>query len=348
MVKEMRYYIFGMDGERPVECAKELKERGFSAVVSPPGERAAEEAKEAGLEIWGCIGAFSMHEDDPEEWLAEDAFGERRRWFGSGCPNENALWDRGLSAIEKWKKWGAKGIFADGARFASPCPGTELFASCFCPRCMELGKKLGYDMNGMRRRVRLYTKMPDLLPPADWLRFREECTGRWFSAFSERVRSAGMISASFIFTPGLSGLVGQTPEAARELHLVAPMLYRRYRPKPGIATLNDEFAALHRLYAGRGDAAAAQTILAHTGVQTKFDNADDIWQNGFEPGIIGSETARAKRMYNAPVAPILQLDDERLDESIRCAKQAGADAIGFFAYSEEGMRHLPDLNETER
>lgn len=339
--------MFGMDGEKPEECAKALSQRGVGAVVSPPSERAAEAVRQAGMDVWGCIGAFSLRGGDPDEYLAEDAFGKRRRWFGSGCPNEKALWERGFAQIEKWKKWGAKGVFADGARFASPCPGTELYASCFCPRCMALGEELGYDMKGMRRRVRLYMTMPDLLPPADWLRMREECTGRWFAAFAQEVRAAGMQPGSFIFAPGLCALVGQTSTAAQALEVVSPMLYRLYRPRPGIATLNDEYASLYELYQKRADGSPGKTICEHTGMQMPFGSAEEIRLNGFAPEAIGFETLRAKQMYDKPVAPIIQLEDEKLAQSIACAKEAGADAIGFFAYTREGLERLPDLNEIE-
>lgn len=341
----MRFYMFGMDGVRPEDCARDLKARGFSAVVSPPNARAAEAVHAQEMEVWGCIGAFSMREGDPQDWLAEDAFGERRRWFGSGCPNEPALWERGFLQIETWKNMGASCVMADGARFASPCPGNELFFSCFCPRCMAQGQKMGFDMETMRESVRLYANTPDLPPPAQWLRFREQCAKAWFSQFASRVQATGMTPGSFLFTPGLAPFVGQTPSAVETLAIAAPMLYRKYSHRPGIACLNDEYASLFRQYAARADADPARSIREQTGMHMPFDNADDIWQNGFEPEAIGLETARAGRMYRAKIAPILQLDDDMLDLSVRCAAGAGADAIGFFAYSREKMACLPDLQQ---
>ena len=345
MVMQMRFYMFGMDGERPGECARELKAKGVSVVVSPPDEKAAQALRDEGLDIWGCIGAFSMKDSDPEDWLSEDAFGEKRRWFGSGCPNERALWERGFDQISRWKSMGAKAVLADGARFASPCPGTELFLSCFCPRCMEKGAQMGYDMEKMRESVQKWAKTPGMTLPEEWLRFREECTAAYFSEFARRVRAEGMECGSFVFAPSLGNSVGQTEKSTRGLDIIAPMLYRKYLPRPGIATLNDEYASLWRFYEARGDADIAEQIEAECGTGMPGKNADGIWQNGFAPEAIGTETAQAKAGYGGLTAPILQLDDDRLAQTIGSAAAAGADAIGFFMYNEEGMRKMPGLAE---
>lgn len=344
MVIRMFYYMFGMDEEQPEKCARELRTRGFSAVINPPSERAVEALHAQGLDVYGCIGAFSMQDEDPPEWLSEDAFGKRRRWFGSGCPNEPMLAERGFQQIENWKKLGAKGVLGDGARFASPCPGTELFFNCFCSRCMALGRKMGFDMEAMRERVRKYATVPDAPLPNEWLRFREQCTARWFVEFSVRANNEGMLSGSFVFAPSLGALVGQTPVAAKPLQIVAPMLYRRYLPHPGIACLNAEYASLYRLYTQRGDRNPTKNIFAETGVQIPAADAETIQENGFAPQIIAQETARAKDNYSGIIAPILQLDDEQLGESVRSAVEGGAEAIGFFAYNRKAMQYMPELD----
>ncbi len=338
----MLYYMFGMDAKVPAECAKMLKKRGFGAVVSPPTDEAAQAVRDAGMQVWGCVGAFSMREGDPDEYLAEDAFGSRRKWFGSGCPNERALWERGFGQIEIWKKRGAARVLGDGARFASPCPGTELFLSCFCPRCMQKGKELGFDMEKMRADVRAWSQTPGMNIPQEWLRFREECVREYFDEFSARIHAAGMESGSFIFADSLAGIVGQTPEATKSLDVVAPMLYRKYVPRPGIACLNDEYASLFAFYKQRGDENAADVIFAENGVRVPAENAQEIHDIGFAPQAVGDETSRAAKRNDALVAPILQLDDEELGKSIASAKENGAQEIGFFAYSEQGLAYLPE------
>lgn len=338
----MYYYIFGMDGSDPLQCAKMLRARGFSGVVNPPDRQSAQAVRAAGMDVWGCIGAFSLRPEDPPEYLAQDAFGERRRWFGSGCPNEPELTRRALVAMEQWKQWGARGVLADGARFASPCPGTELFLSCFCPRCMALGAKMGYDMKGMRQSVRLWSQTPGMRVPGEWLRFREECTRRWFERFAACAREGGLECGAFVFAPSLGALVGQTSASTAGLSIAAPMLYRRYSHRPGIACLNDEYASLHRFYAQRGDTAPNAQIALETGAQMPAQSAQEIWQNGFAPQDIARETARAQ--YAGVLAPIVQLDDDNLAQTIRQIRDAGARAIGFFAYTKEDIAKMPCLS----
>lgn len=345
MVKNMLFYMFSMDAKESEKCAREMKARGIGAVVNPPDERAAQALQKEGLDIYGCIGSFSMRDEDLEEYLAEDAFGQRRRWFGSGCPNEKALWERGFDQISKWKKMGAKGVLADGARFASPCPGNELFLSCFCPRCMEKGAQMGFDMAQMREDVCAWSKTPGMRIPEEWLRFREECTAIYFAEFASRVRAQGMECGSFVFTPCIGQIVGQTEESVRGLDIVAPMIYRQYKSRPGIATLNGEFAGLWQFFEQRGDKDLAEYIGPQFGMYLTDDSADAIWENGFEPETICAEVIMAKVGYGGMIAPIIQLDDDRLAESIECAAASGADAIGFFMYNEEGLKNLPDLGK---
>lgn len=341
----MRYYMFGMDADTPEECAREMRLRGISTVVGPPNVRAAEACRKEGLCVYACFGAYGMRSGDPDAWLSEDAFGNRRRWFGSGCPREDALFERNLTdGIQKAKATGASGILADGLRFASPAPGSELFLSCFCPRCREKGEKLGFDMDAMRSDVQAFAKTPGRMPPEKWLAYREACVAEGFSAFRKRVEGEGLESGSFVFADSLSALVGQTARAAQGLSILAPMLYRRYRKRPGIACLNDEYAALYALYESRGDADPALEIERFTGVAPPSGGTEAILERGFEPSAIAWKTARARSKFSGRLAPILQLDDERLRESIRAAVESGADSVGFFAYEKESFANMPELH----
>lgn len=344
MVKKTSFYMFGMDGQRPQECAELLKERGIDAVVAPPDEQAAQAALQAGLDVWGCIGAFSLQADDPQEYYAEDALGRRGEWFGSGCPNEDALWQRNLAKIGRWRELGARGVFVDGARFASPCPGTEPFLSCFCKRCMAQGERAGYDMEKMRRDVRAWAQKPGTDAPRDWLRFRSECIGRRMAQFTGTVHNSAMQSGAFVFAPSLAPLVGQTEEALAGLDIVAPMLYRRYRQRPGIACLNAEYESLWHFYENRGESDISRAVFAQTGVLPQKTGAQEIWLSGFLPDAVGEETSRAAKQTKGVLAPIVQLDDDRLADTIGCAVQAGAQAVGFFAYTKEDIAKMPRLS----
>lgn len=339
----MRYYMFSMDAERPEDCAREMRLRGISAVVSPPSARAAEACHREGLDVYACLGAFGMKKGDPDSWLSRDAFGDARKWFGSGCPCEDALFTRNLNAsIDVAKAVDAKGIFADGLRFASPAPGDELFFSCFCPQCMAYGEKLGFDMERMRAETFAFAKTPGAAVPADWLAFRETRIREAFSVFRARLDEEGLASGAFTFADSLAPLVGQTANATKGLSILAPMLYRRYRKRPGIACLNDEYAALCELFQSRGDADPAASISMLTGVSPTGDG-DAIRDNGFAPPVIAKETARSRKAFSGVLAPILQLDDELLSQSVRAATEAGADAVGFFAYDKEWFSKMPEL-----
>ena len=345
------YYLYRMDRDRPEECARDLKARGFTAVVAPPTPGAARACREAGLEVYACLGAFSLREGDPEEYLAEDAFGVRKPWFHSGCPNEPALLARSLArAAALAAEEGTAGVFLDGARFASPEPGEEPFVSCFCPRCMEKGRALGFDMDRMRREARAFAAVPGAPVPEDWLRFRAECTREVFAAYNTAVRAAGKKAGAFVFAPSLARLVGQGfvydgSGGPEQPDLLAPMLYRLYGERPGTACLNSEYAALAAFFQRRGDEDVSAEIARLTGVTPPAGDPDRLRADGFSPEAIARETLAASAGQGT-LAPILQLDDGRLAESVAAARAAGAAAVGFFAYAPDKMSFLDPLTET--
>ena len=337
-------YLFGLDRDEPRKCAQTLKKMGFEAVVSPGGQDAAQACRDEGLAVWACVGAFSLREGDPESYLAEDAFGRRRPWFHSGCPNEPALWARSL---ERAAQAGAEAVFLDGARFASPEPGEELFLSCFCPRCMRKGEALGYDMEKLRADVRRFAETPGAPVPEEWLLLRRETVREYFAAFNRAVRSAGAKAGAFVFAPSLARLVGQgfvyEGESGPEVpDLLAPMLYRRYAPRPGIACLNAEYAALAEFLRRRGDGDVPARIEQITGVRVPQAEPERLREEGFPPESVARETAAASAS-GAVLAPILQLDDERLPESVSAAREGGAEMVGLFAYRREFARFLEKL-----
>ena len=333
----MRYYMFGMDNCRSAECAKDLRGRGIDTVVGVSGA-CAEAAAREGLRVIACYGAFAGNADSP---MAESASGEKGVWFGSGCPcdEENAR-GRIDAAIRVAKDCGAEEVWADGARFASPEPVHENFFSCFCPECMRRGAEAGFDMEKMRADVLAFGRTAETPVPAEWLRFRAWRIGEYFKSFAEQAHAAGLKAGSFVFADSLSRLVGQSAEAVSCLDTLAPMLYRRYAEPVGTACLNSEYAALYTRFAARGDRDPAESIRLLTGVRMPADSAETIRGEGFGCARIGIETAAARKSFAGTLAPILQLDDDRLDESIRSARDAGADAVGFFMWKREFVPYL--------
>ena len=110
------------------------------------------------------------------------------------------------------------------------------------------------------------------------------------------------------------------------------MLYRQYREPDGPATLNHEYHWLEHHFGRENVKRLTGTVLPK-----------NVLQAGFEPSVLEAETRAAQS--SALLAPILQLDDERLPESIAAARRGGAQAVGFFAYNAEAIKLLPKLTE---
>ena len=331
-------YLFGIDAKQPDACARTFKERGIQAVVASPTPVVAEACARHGLDLYACVGALSIAgKTDVKPCL--DVYGQPRVWFGSGCPNDPALLEARLEQAERIANTpGLAGIFLDGARFASPASfeGLEAFYTCFCPNCVERAETIGMDLSRMAEAVRRFAAGEDDLPPADWLTFRSRCTGRVMARFRETILSVnpGLKLGAFVFAASLGGLVGQTEEACAGFDILAPMLYRCYPDKFGTACLNHEYAALLRLLK---PGAAQARVRAITGV----DVSADVLEAGFPPEHVVEETRRHRASTSALLAPILQLEDERLAESMEAVRRAGADGVGFFAYRPELIHYLP-------
>ena len=330
----MQFYMFQMDESQPERCAEMLARRGFSAVVGVSSARSIAALRENGLRAYGCAGAFGLRPGDAK---CVDVDGAERVWFSSGCPNDPA------AAARREREWraaarteGLSGLFIDGLRFASPASpeGFESLFTCFCPHCEAKMRELGMDPAAIRREVRRWRDGERPLPPAEWLAFRRETVDRQTRRFCDVVRAENpsLKLGAFLFPPSLGALVGQTTSCYAPLDVVAPMLYRQYREPDGPAALNHEYHWLERRF-GR------ENVERLTGAVLP----ENVLQAGFEPSVLTAETRAAQS--SALLAPILQLDDARLSESIAAARRGGAQAIGFFAYSAEAMDALPNLSE---
>lgn len=340
----MMTYLFGMDREQPDACARMFRAHGIQAVVASPTPAVAEACARHGLALYACVGALSIAgQTDVKPCL--DMEGAPRVWFGSGCPNDSALLEARLAQAEQIAKTpGLTGIFLDGARFASPASaeGTEAFYTCFCPNCMERAEAMGLDWPQTAEALRRFASGQDELPPPAWLAFRSHCTGQVMARFRERFHAANpsLKLGAFVFAASLGPLVGQTAQAWEGFDIIAPMLYRQYPAQFGPACLNHEYAALLRLMEP-GSRPAKARVKAMTGVEA----CPDVLEAGFPPEHLFEETQRHRAQTSALLAPILQLEDGRLAESVEAVSRAGAEGVGFFAYRPELAGYVPDFSK---
>ena len=340
--KTMKNFVFGMDTNHPAESARMIRERGCDAVVlGDAGPDVVNALEKEGLELYLCFGAYGVPKDS--ERLSEDAFHTPRRWFSSGCPNDWENAEKHLNAIlaKAASLPTVRGILVDGARFASfaSVEGVESFFTCFCPRCMQAMKEMGLDAETIRKTVgRLMQKRSpqpgDEVLLKQWLSFREKTVQKYMDRFASRVHElrSDLLAAAFIFAPSLGLFVGQTPAACHSLDAVSHMLYRDYHQTYGVACLGHEWAALVE---GFGE--STQAFLNACGADPAFrvtKPADELLHGGFEPEWVGLEVTQARKAYpNQQLWPIIQLDDDRVQETAHHSRQNGADAVGLFAYS---------------
>ncbi len=327
----MFLYMFGIDAQSPEESANELASLGISAVVCAPETRCIRAVRRAGMQAFACVGAFSLEKGDA---LCVDVDAHPRAWFGSGCPCDPEPVPRRMDALRRLAETdGLSGIFIDGARFASPSSGegTQSLFTCFCPHCRDEMRRMGCDPDEVRKAVAGWRDGAMPLPPEEWFLFREEIIRRRMEEFVDTVRSVNpsLLTGAFVFPASLGRLVGQTCRSAASVDLLAPMIYRRYAEAPGTATLNHEYNALIGLF-GRERAR----------LLTGVDAPEDVLHSGFPPVSLRNET-----LYAHPrLMPILQLDDDKLAESLSAVRSAGAEGAGFFMYQKELLRNLRVLN----
>lgn len=349
----MYRYIFGFDKTDPVKCARELKRKGVSAVVTDAsGALFAPVLSDEGLDVYLCYSAFSLDNDtDPNRYCA-DVWGNPRVWFSSGCPNDAALAENRMQSILDSVNPYIKGIFVDGARFASfaSSEGTDAFFTCFCPCCMEKMHASGLDAQAIRTAVSSlkHSLHDDMHLVRDWLSFRSACVKHYMDTFAQRVHAmdTSLKAGAFIFEPFLAPFVGQTMDACASLDIIAPMLYRNYPHTDGPACMGHEWSALYRMF---GDNTPA--LLSITGLDghplskgiSYTAEAVRVLTDGFGPSDVGRcvKTARSLLQPCQSLWPIIQIEDDLLNCTERCAFENGADAIGYFAY---GQALLPDRN----
>ena len=360
----MRYWMHGVGNDIP-SSIRLLKNLGFEAVVGND-QVMIDEANAVGLDVYLCSGAFGAHGkfSDPK-YLAQDINGKPQLWFNSTCPNDPEVRQHNLENIVLMTRTkGIKGILIDGARFASPASSTDpdAFYTCFCSTCEKKACDLGFNFKHMKKAVEaLYQRinhdrsidLSDYIKGlVDWLAFRRVCTTEHLINFSKTVKNQnpGLLTGIYIFSPSIAPLVGQNyHDLQKHMDIFSPMIYRHYKAKEGPACLNFELSVIAQelgkslLPMDR----AISLISSITGIEiTEISSPDDIL-NGLSPKSIGNETQKAKAAIsdNDQLVPIIQLDDERLAESIAEAEKAGADCINFFVYNDKLMEEKREVFE---
>jgi hypothetical protein len=361
----LKYWMYGLPKDDKRESVDFLKQKGFNCLVTAPDEKAAELASEAGMEFYACIGAYSR-EGFSDECLSVDINGDRRVWFNSTCPNRSDVREANIEAIDRVaRSEGVRGIFIDGCRFASPASGLDAFFTCFCPVCEKKSEAMGYDFPAMKRDVgelykiisgasvevgwnaiargifnllHLLVRFPGVI---EWLRFREECTTEHISALSKVVRSAkkGSSFGIYSFTPLLSPLVGQSYVKMRDhIDVFSPMIYRNYPPPDGPACLNRELYEIaswfERVSASEDEKLSILFNLC--GYPIRYWNLSQL-DKELPIEAIEWETKKARALIGGgkELAPIIYLDDDRIEDGVGAVREGGADGVAFFIYKEE-------------
>lgn len=343
----MPRYVFGFDKSDPVNCARALKSRDITAVVTDiSGSSLAEALMQEGLDVYLCYVAHPLNARETQP--CQDVFGHSRIWFASGCPNDESLAQRHLNAVLQAIRPGIKGVLVDGARFASFASpeGLDAFLTGFCPRCLRRMDEMGLDIDAIQGAVRAL-RNPSLPINTEgfqaFLSFRSQCVQSYMDHFARTIHAVSptLKAGAFIFDPFLAPFVGQTMLACKSLDIIAPMIYRRYPYDQGPACLNHEWAQLRRLMGDRTDQYLSLAGVGDTPLSIRSRTADEILKSGFEPEQVFLSIKKARSLIRPHqfLWPILQLEDTSVKACTDHAFAAGADAVGYFAY---GQGELPE------
>jgi hypothetical protein len=160
--------------------------------------------------------------------------------------------------------------------------------------------------------------------------FRNSAMKEYFSRVYRDIKASnpGLLVAAFIFPASLAGYVGQ--RRVTDVDILAPMIYRLYPHSEGPACLNHEWSAL---------SAMTDINWQSLGMKTNAATAEELLTLGFEPEMLRSETEAVKGLAKK-LMPIIQIEDNRLANSITQIEAAGADGCGFLAYSKENMKYF--------
>jgi len=364
VVAEPKYWMHGINGEKPQETAQALRDAGFNVVVAG-GAAVIEAVNKAGMEAWLCGGGFPLVRDE-DDVKAMDILGAPQVWFGSGSPNCPEVREASIKSYQNMAKTeGIKGILVDGCRFGSPGSGLMPFLTDFSPHAGAKADTLGFDFSLMKRdvtrlhktltgaedaekRAPSWVSMPCGIAEwlvehpgvVEWLRFRRACTTEHFMALAEIIHGAGLRMGVYIFSPCLAPLVGQSYEDLRAfVDVFAPMIYRNYPDHPGPACLNWELTEVPRELGLAGtpeEKAVMDMILAYAGfADLPGEHTIAAVEKALPPEAVGRETQRARDLIGGKeLAPIIYIDDPEMATTAQLVRDAGADGVNFFVYKD--------------
>ena len=372
----MEFWMYGIDGNDKYESFRILKEVGIKSVVTGYDEEVIDMASEFLMDIYLCSGTYGASGSfSDERYLSEDINGNRHIWFGSTCPNKEEVRKYNIDTLKQWSsRKEIKGIYIDGARFASPCssPDFNAFFTCFCHDCELKADSLGFNFMRMKKDVeKLHNSFFGKLHDAcgknyiqgefdmitffqeyqgvfEWLNFRRVCTTEHIINVAKTVKRSkdSNVMGIYIFTPSLAGLVGQSyTDLKNYVDIFSPMIYRSYKKSGEPACINNELARLARelrLTSCKDDYNTVKLISRLTGINLSgYKTIQDI-QDGLPVSCVQTETEKARALLGNSKAliPIIQLDDEFLEQSVDAVKSGGADGVAFFMFDKTAVSNM--------
>lgn len=369
-----------MFGIPRLEYADFLLEKGFKDIVVGYDPGLVKGLRDKGFNVHIVIGAFRIDNEfrDPR-FLAEDPYGRKHIWFGSGCPNNPDIRNRTLRQVsEILEKHDVSSILLDGIRFASMGSGIEAFATCFCKNCRNKAEEYGYRFEEMKQSVekmlnafydfkqawevlQAYRFSPvcfmDIVTGGrgllDWLEFRERSVVEFIVEVRNTIKSYGRKTGlgAYVFTPSLAFLVGQNyRELWRYLDFVKPMVYRKGH---GVACLNFELAKiaedLLRWNPWLAEAELIDMLYRFFGFQGEEYplSVNRLFEDCLPVSVLKAEFQAAKRLIagRSELHPIIMLDDPQIEQAVKLAIETGLDGIDFFSFREEEKNRISRISE---
>jgi len=291
------------DVDRAIRRARETA--GIDALMiwpCPELERLAKVCRACGIEPWLW---FPVLADTPGISVAPEelvtAFDRSRgngkigAWSGleSGdetflfsCPNNERHADQALDSCSSFMDgFDLSGIMLDRVRYPSPANGFEMLFSCFCDSCArKFRSETGHSLAPLADRAGAFLQRMRGLTGAsfreEWREgdtlwsvsglaglaaFRAHSISSLVARFSARARSRGMKIGLDLFSPSLSGMVGQDyPSLCGMCDWVKPMIYRHARGPAGFPlewdSLRDALQQISSLSRRDADAAVGAAL----------------------------------------------------------------------------------------
>jgi hypothetical protein len=369
MNKKLNYGMYGMKFNEDPEVYAGLRDRGVIHLESSIYSNDLKTISDKGFEIYYVFGAFLRGEEfTGSDYLAEDIDGKKHIWFSSACPNRDDIRKKSIDKVTAvLKNDYIDGVIVDGARYSSLCSSDTIdsFFTCFCPVCTGKTRKSGYDYYRMKNHVQEFKNvflgngredvvevmlnknfcrkdLFDVLPGVyDWLEYKKVNINEYLKELSNAIKGFNKHFGIYAFTPSLSWLVGQEySDNMTDTDFISPMIYRRYKGKPGPACLNTEVAAIvrclrHGLYINDQKALEVCGRLLDMDL-SGYNSAEEI-EDEMRTDVVYSEVKKARNMIGNTIGlnPIIQLDDPKIKDTTKLAQEAGADLVDYFYYDHD-------------